>query len=52
MVREVQQRLDTIGRDGGLILAPTHNVQLDTPLPNFRALVDTIHNTPYPRNGR
>lgn len=52
VVREVQQRLDTIGRDGGLILAPTHNVQLDTPLPNFWALVDTVHHTPYRRNGR
>ncbi|NOZ50655.1 MAG: hypothetical protein GXP37_11510 [Chloroflexi bacterium] len=44
---EVLQRLRTIGKDGGLILAPTHHVQLDTPMENFWALIDTIHNTPY-----
>lgn len=43
---EVLQRLQTIGRDGGLILGPTHHVQLDTPLPNFWAMVETIRNTP------
>lgn len=47
VVAEVRQRLETVGRDGGLILAPTHNVQLDTPLENFWAMVDTIQNTPY-----
>jgi len=49
VAQEVDQRLQTIGRDGGLILAPTHNVQLDTPLDNFWAMVNAIHNTPYPR---
>lgn len=49
VAREVKQRLQTIGRDGGLILAPTHNVQLDTPLSNFWAMVDTIHGTAYPQ---
>ncbi|TET34321.1 MAG: hypothetical protein E3J69_06350 [Anaerolineales bacterium] len=44
---EVHKRLQTIGRDGGLILAPTHHVQLDTPLDNFWAMVDTIINTTY-----
>ena len=46
--REVKQRLATIGKGGGLILGPTHHVQLDTPLENFRALVETIKDTPYP----
>ena len=32
-----------------LLLARTPNVQRDTPLDNFRALVNTAHNTPYPR---
>jgi uroporphyrinogen-III decarboxylase len=45
---EVMLRLETVGRDGGLILAPTHHVQLDTPLDNFWAMIDTIVNTPYP----
>lgn len=40
--QEVLMRLDTLGRDGGLILGPTHNVQLDVPLENFWAMVNTI----------
>jgi uroporphyrinogen-III decarboxylase len=44
---EILQRLETIGKDGGLILGPTHHVQLDTPLENFWAMVDAITHTPY-----
>lgn len=44
---EVRERLRTIGKDGGLILAPTHHVQLDTPTENFWAMIETIRNTPY-----
>jgi uroporphyrinogen-III decarboxylase len=44
---EVLERLKTIGKNGGLILAPTHHVQLDTPMENFWAMVDTITNTSY-----
>jgi uroporphyrinogen-III decarboxylase len=44
---EVLARLRTIGRGGGLILGPTHHVQLDTPLENFWAMVHTIRDTPY-----
>ena len=44
---EVRERLRTVGQDGSLILAPTHHVQLDTPLENFWAMVDTILQTPY-----
>jgi uroporphyrinogen decarboxylase len=44
---EVITRLKTIGRNGGLILGPTHHVQLDTPLENFWAMVNTITKTPY-----
>ena len=40
-------KLKTLGKGGGLILGPTHHVQLDTPLHNFRAMVDTITQTPY-----
>jgi hypothetical protein len=31
-----------------LVLGPTHHVQLDTPLENFWAMVQTITGTPYP----
>jgi uroporphyrinogen-III decarboxylase len=44
---EVLSRLETVGKNGGLILGPTHHVQLDTPLENFWAMRDTIVNTPY-----
>jgi uroporphyrinogen decarboxylase len=44
---EVCTRLRTIGKNGGLILGPTHHVQLDTPLENFWAMLDTITKTPY-----
>lgn len=46
---EVLNRLETIGKNGGLILGPTHHVQIDTPLENFWAMIDTITQTPYPR---
>ena len=45
--REVIERLKTLGKGGGLILGPTHHVQLDTPLENFWAMANTITNTPY-----
>jgi uroporphyrinogen decarboxylase len=44
---EVMERLKTIGSNGSLIIGPTHNVQLDTPLENFWAMVNTIAGTPY-----
>ena len=40
--KEVLARITTLGADGGLILAPTHHVQLDTPLGNFWAMVRTV----------
>jgi uroporphyrinogen decarboxylase len=42
---EVHDRLRTLGKNGGLILGPTHHVQLDTPMENFWAMVDTIVQT-------
>ena len=45
--KEVLMRLDTIGKGGGLIIGPTHFVQLDTPMENFRSMIETITQTPY-----
>ena len=42
VAREVRTRLETVGRDGGLIIGPTHHVQLDTPLENFWAMIHAI----------
>jgi uroporphyrinogen decarboxylase len=44
--REVHTRLETLGKNGGLIIGPTHHVQLDTPLENFWAMVHAITETP------
>ena len=38
--REVAERIKFAGYGGGLILSPTHNVQLDTPVENFLAMMD------------
>ncbi len=40
--KEVLARLETVGESGGLIIGPTHHVQLDTPMDNFWAMVNTI----------
>jgi uroporphyrinogen decarboxylase len=45
--QEVIKRLKTIGKSGGLIIGPTHHVQLDTPMDNFWAMVNTIKETFY-----
>lgn len=42
---EIRERIRTVGAGGGLILSPTHHVQLDTPMENFWAMVDTIRST-------
>jgi uroporphyrinogen decarboxylase len=48
VANEVCTRLHTLGKNGGLVLGPTHHVQLDTPMENFWAMVDTIKQTSYP----
>jgi uroporphyrinogen decarboxylase len=42
VANEVRTRLDTVGQNGGLIIGPTHHVQLDTPMENFWAMVNTV----------
>lgn len=44
--REVETRVRTLGKGGGLVVGPTHHVQLDTPLENFRAMIDAVKTTP------
>jgi uroporphyrinogen-III decarboxylase len=43
--RQVLDRIRNVGYDGGLILGPTHHVQLDTPLDNFWAMIGAITGT-------
>jgi len=39
---EAALRVQTVGKGGGLIIGPTHHVQLDTPVENVLALVDEV----------
>jgi len=41
VVREVRQRIEVVGRGGGLILAPAHAMQPDTPVENALAIYQT-----------
>ena len=40
--REVHQLIDQVGRDGGYILSPSHNIQPDTPLENALAVYQAV----------
>jgi len=44
--REVRQRIEVLGRDGGYILGPSHAIQAGTPPENIVALFDTAATTP------
>jgi uroporphyrinogen decarboxylase len=39
---EVKARIETVGKDGGFIVAPAHNFQPDTPLENILALYEAV----------
>lgn len=39
---EVKRRIETVGRDGGLVLGPTHSLEPDVPWENIVALYDAI----------
>ena len=40
--QEINHLMDEVGRSGGYILAPCHNIQPDTPLKNVLAIYDTV----------
>ncbi len=42
VAEEVELRIKTVGRDGGFIAAPAHNIQPDTPLDNTLTMYRTI----------
>jgi uroporphyrinogen-III decarboxylase len=39
---EIRERKNTLGKSGGWICAPTHHIQLDTPMENFTAMLDAL----------
>ena len=40
--RQVLERCDIFGRDGGFVFCPTHNVQKGTPIANIVAMIDAV----------
>lgn len=40
--QEVHRLMDEVGKDGGYILAPCHNIQPDTPIENALAIYDAV----------
>ncbi len=40
--REVRQRIETVGADGGLVLGPTHSLEPEVPWENIVALYEAI----------
>ena len=40
--REVKLRMDTVGKDGGLLLGPSHMIEPEVPWENLVALYDAI----------
>lgn len=44
---EVEKRINILGKDGGYIIAPAHNIQSDTSVENVLAFFDAVKN--YPR---
>jgi uroporphyrinogen decarboxylase len=42
MKNEVKRICEFLGKEGGYILAPAHNVQPDTPLENIKAMFDAV----------
>ena len=43
---EVKRRIDILGKDGGFIIAPAHNIQDDTSVENILAFFDAVKNYP------
>jgi uroporphyrinogen decarboxylase len=41
---EVRRRIEILGKDGGFIIAPAHNIQPDTPVENVQAFFDAALN--------
>jgi len=40
--REVRGRIETVGKGGGFIVAPAHNIQPDTPIENILAVYEEV----------
>ena len=45
VMREVTELIEIVGKEGGFIIAPAHHIQLDTPMENLWAMVETVTGT-------
>jgi uroporphyrinogen decarboxylase len=45
VIQEVRNRIGTVGKNGGFILAPAHNIQPDTSLQNILAMYSVANRT-------
>ena len=45
VAEEVRLRIKTVGKDGGFIVAPAHNIQPDTPIENILALYEEVQHS-------
>ena len=43
---EVRERVDIVGENGGLIIGPSHHLQIDTPLGNLWAMIEEVTGKP------
>jgi len=43
----VKERMETVGKDGGLLIAPTHLIEPEVPWENIMALVDAVEEFGY-----
>ena len=43
---EVDRRIDILGKDGGYIIAPAHNIQVDTSVENILSFFNSVKNYP------
>ena len=44
LVRHIRQMIDTIGVNGGYVVAPTHAIPRDVSAENIVAFIETVHN--------
>ena len=40
--REVRRMIEDVGRDGGLVIAPTHVLEPEVPFENIEAFVEAV----------
>jgi uroporphyrinogen decarboxylase len=50
--KEVKNKIEILGRNGGYMAAPAHIIQSDTPIENVEAFIHAVLNSSYTTSGR